>query len=94
MRHFLAGFADELVKLSASDMGSSAAAGTGIKPPPQIKLPQPGKAPTPPRPMSAPKFGAPPGLKPPRLPRASVAGMKLPSTKPRLPTWQRPGGAG
>ena len=90
MRPFLAGFVDELVKLSASEMGGAAAAGTGIKPPPKIKLPMPGKPPAGPKPLAAPKFGAPPGLKPPRLARVGMAGAKLPSTTPRLPVWQRP----
>ncbi|MBW2288656.1 MAG: hypothetical protein JRG90_12630 [Deltaproteobacteria bacterium] len=88
MTGVLAGFVDELCKLGVAD---SAAAGTGIKPPPKIHLPKP---PVGVQPASAPKFGAPPGLKPPRLPRVSMMAAKLPSTKPRAPrAWTRPGAA-
>ena len=89
MTNFLAGFVDELVKLSAAEASTAERQGTGMSAP-NIKLPQPGKPPTEPRSIDAPKFGAPPGLKPPRLPRANMALPKLPSTKPRMPNWQRP----
>ena len=84
MRPFLAGFADELIKLSV-DAG---AAGTGISAPPTVKTP------TAPKPMTAPKFSAPPGLKTPRITRPAIGGAKLPSGAPKLPTWQSPGARG
>lgn len=85
MNAFLEGFADELYKVAVD----AAEAGTGIKPPPKIRLPQVAK---PIAAVDAPKFGAPPGLKPPRLPRVNMMAPKLPSTKPRMPrAWTRPG---
>lgn len=85
---FMSGFLDELIKVGVSELGSAAAAGTGIKPPAAIK---PGKPPAGPTPIDAPKFRKPPGLKAPRLPRFGTGMPKLPSNKPRLPNWQRPG---
>jgi hypothetical protein len=94
----LAGFVDELIKLSAADKAPDAAAGLGqaapkpIAPPKPAKPMNPPKAPNPSKPIAGPRFGAPPGLKPPRLPRVSMQVPKLPAVAPKLPRpWQRPG---
>jgi hypothetical protein len=84
----LCGFADELCKLAGGD--TAAAAGTGIKPPPSIKLP---RAPRALDAISAPKFGAPPGLRKLRMQRIPMQMTKLPAGKPSMPrAWSSPAG--
>ena len=89
MTPFLAGFADELVKLSATT--DPAAQGTGIKAPTAIKAPRQPRPMGPLEPYNAPKFGAPPGLRPPRLPRTALTLPKGPQKRPPNPLrWKRP----
>lgn len=86
MTPFLEGFADELVKLSAPGEGD-AAAGTGIKPPKPLKPIAPMK---PLGPIEAPKFGAPPGLPQPKLPRMPRSTAQMPKKKGLPKPWTRP----
>jgi len=101
--YLLGGFVDELLKIAFQGTnpippkprvpGANAdRMGTGIKSPTMPKPMSPARPLGPIPPMNAPRFGAPPGLRMPRLPRTALTLPRGPARVPRNPLkWQRPG---